>query len=150
MLELHPSEFVIDSLYNNFSSLVEFLTACLFSGLTSLFNELHELFFFQLTRELALSINLVVLFLPMRFLVSLKYMLNNLVTSTASSFVAGYCCRLELLMLFGFFTSSKAWRVGIVIPGSIRGWFMLFQDLRVQKFERDQRIIDEGFQNSQE
>ena len=145
MLELHASEFVIDSLDNDFSGLVEFLAAGFFSGFPTLFYKLHEFFFFQFPRELALSINLVVLFLAMRLLVSFEDMLNDLVSSATPAFVAGNCSWLELLMLFGFITASETWRVGIVVAGSIGGWFMLLQDLGVQKLEGNQWIVNEGF-----
>ena len=106
---------------------------------------MHELFFFQFPREHALSIDLVVLFLAMRFLVSFEDMLNDLVTSATPAFVAGNCSWLELLMLFGFITTSETWRVCIIVPGSIGGWFMLLQDLGVQKLEGNQWIVNEGF-----
>jgi hypothetical protein len=91
MLELHPPKFVVDSLYDNLGSLVEFLSAGLLAGLASFLDELHQLFFLKFPREFALRIDLIVLFLAMRFLISFKDMLDNLITGATSAFVACDC-----------------------------------------------------------
>jgi hypothetical protein len=91
MLELHPPKFVVDSLYDNLSSLVEFLSAGLLAGLAAFLNELHQLFFLKFPREFALRIDLIVLFLAMRFLISFKDMLDNLITGATSALVACDC-----------------------------------------------------------
>ena len=104
MLEFHPPKFVIDSLNDNLGGLVEFLSAGLLAGLASFLYQLHHLHFFKLPRELAFRIYLIVLFLAMRFLISLKDMLDNLITCSTSAFVACDCCWLELLGLLGIVT----------------------------------------------
>ena len=103
MLELHPPKFVIDSLYDDLGGLVELLSAGLLAGLTALLDELHQLLLLKFPGELALRIDLVVFLLAMRFLVSLKDMLDNLVTGAASALVACDSCWLELLGLLGIF-----------------------------------------------
>lgn len=91
MLELHAPKFVIDSLYDNLGGLIEFLSASLLAGLPAFLDELHKLFFLKFPRELALRIDLVVLFLAMRFLISFKDMLDNLITGATSALVACDC-----------------------------------------------------------
>ena len=71
MLELHPPKFVIDSLYDNLSGLVELLPAGFLTGFSAFLDELHQLLFLKFPGELALRIDLVVLLLAMRFLISL-------------------------------------------------------------------------------
>ncbi len=88
MLEFHPAKFFIDSLNNYLGGLVEFLSSGLLAGLASFLDQLHHLLFFKFPRELALRIDLIVLFLAMRLLISLKDMLDNLITGSTSSFVA--------------------------------------------------------------
>lgn len=100
MLELHTSQFIINSLDDDFSSLVEFLSAGLFTSFAALFNKLHKLLLLKFPGELALSIDLIVLFFSMRFLVSLKNIFNYLITSATSALVAGNGSWLELLLLF--------------------------------------------------
>jgi hypothetical protein len=91
MLELHAPKFVIDSLYDNLGGLVEFLSAGLLAGLAAFLDELHQLLFLKFPREFALRIDLVVLFLAMRFLISFKDMLDNLITGATSALVACDC-----------------------------------------------------------
>ena len=145
MLELHTSELVVDSLYDYFSSLVEFLSAGLLPCFAALFDKLHQLFFFQCAREFALRINLIIRLFPMWLLVSLKDMFNNLISGTSSSLVPSYSGWLELLLLFHIIYDNT-WLVRLIFCW-ILGWFMLLQNLRVQKLERDQRIINEGLKN---
>ena len=104
MLELHAPKFVIDSLYDYLGGLVELLSAGLLAGLPAFLDELHQLLFLKFPGELALRIDLVVFLLAMRFLVSLKYMLDNLITGAASAFIPSDCCWLELLGLLGIFS----------------------------------------------
>ena len=104
MLELHSPKFVIDSLYDDLGGLVELLPAGFLTGLAAFLNKLHQLLFLKFPGEFALRIDLVVLLLAMRFLVSLEDMLNNLVTGAASSLVACDCCWLELLGLLRIFS----------------------------------------------
>ena len=151
MLKFHSSELVIDSLNDYFSGLVEFLATCLLAGFATLLYKLHKLLFFQLSREFAFSIDLVVLFFTMRFLISLKDMFDYLITSSTGTFVAGNCRWLELLMLLGFFSPPESWRVIRIVITSccIRGWFMLLKNLRIQKLEGNKWVINEGFQDCQ-
>lgn len=104
MLELHPPKFVIDSLYDNLGGLVELLSAGLFTSFSAFLDELHQLLLLKFPGELALRIDLVVFLLAMRFLVSLKDMLHNLITGATSALVACDCCWLELLGLLGIFS----------------------------------------------
>ena len=71
MLELNPPKFVIDSLYDDLGGLVELLSAGLLTSFSAFLNQLHQLLFLKFPGELALRIDLVVLLLAMRFLVSL-------------------------------------------------------------------------------
>ena len=91
MLELHAPQFVIDSLYDDLGGLVEFLSAGLLAGLAAFLDELHQLLFLKFPREFALRIDLVVFLLAMRFLVSLKDMVDDLVAGAASALVACDC-----------------------------------------------------------
>lgn len=133
MLELHASELVVDSLYDYFSCLIEFLPAGLLTSLSALLNKLHKFFFFQFPRELALCVNLVVLLFTMGLLVSLEDMFNDLISGTSSSFIASNSGGLELLLLFHVIY-SYTWLVRLIFS-CILSWFMLFQNLRVQKLE---------------
>lgn len=99
MLELHAPKLVVDSLYDDLGGLIEFLSAGLLAGLATFLEQLHQLFFLKFPREFALRIDLIVLFLSMRFLISFKDMLDNLITGPTSAFVTCNCCWLELLGL---------------------------------------------------
>lgn len=149
MLELHASELVIDPLNDDFSSLIELLSAGLLSSLAALLDKLHELLFLEFPRELTLRIHLVVLFLPVGFLVSLKDMLDYLISGTACSLITSHSSRLELLLLLYLFSTSSshysnARLIPLIFIAYVLCGFVLFQYLRVQKFERYQRIIHKG------
>jgi len=91
MLELHPPKFVIDSLYDNLGGLVELLSAGLLAGLAAFLDKLHQLLFLKFPGEFALRIDLIVLFLAMRFLISFMDILDNLIAGATSAFVACDC-----------------------------------------------------------
>lgn len=82
-MELHSSQLVTDPLYNDLSCLIEFLSPRIF---TFFFNQVHHFFFFHPSRELALSIILIIFFFTMRFLHLLKHVFNNLFSYTGHSF----------------------------------------------------------------
>jgi|LauGreDrversion4_2_1035121.scaffolds.fasta_scaffold66232_2 hypothetical protein len=119
MLEFHTSQFVINSLDDDLSSLIKFLSASFFTSLAAFFNQLHQLLFFKFSREFAFCIDLIVLFFTMRFLISLKNIFNNLVPSATSALIPSDCGGLELLLLFCIISLDS--RVIIVTTCCIRG-----------------------------
>jgi len=119
MCELHTSQFVVNPLNYDFSRLIQFLPPRFLTGFTALFDELHELLLFKFTGELTLSVVLIVLFLAMVLLISIQYMLHNLLSGTsASDSHSSTCCNAgwyKLLLLLRWGLLMSLWTRGSLL-----------------------------------